>query len=400
MFEIILALLLGCIAGIVAGLLPGLHANTVAIILVGGIDYLSNYFSMLGLCVFLISMICSQSFFDFIPSIFLGAPEEETALSVLPGHKMLLKGEGYKALKLTVVGGVGSFLVGLAFLPLFYLLIVLSAPYLNYAVAPIVLAVSVIFILIEKGLKKKIWAALIFMLSGVLGLVVLNNLSVKQPLFPLLSGFFGISTLLISLQQNEKIVKQKFDDKINFSGFGNLWCYLKSMLSAALVSVMPAIGPAQATLIAQGFNKFRDDEKYMIIIGGINTVAALFVLTTSFLLNKARSGVMAAVQQILILDWHAYFVLLAVSFLVVGISAALTLKIGKLFAKNISRFNYRRISFGIIIFILVLIAFFSGPLGLFIASVATSIGIIAPKVGIKRIHAMGCLVIPIIFYFI
>jgi TctA family transporter len=42
----------------------------------------------------------------------------------------------------------------------------------------------------------------------------------------------------------------------------------------------------------------------------------------------------------------------------------------------------------------------SGWLGLLVASAGTAIGLIAPKVGIKRIHAMGSLVSPTFINFI
>ena len=116
MFEqlipIILALGLGILAGTFTGLIPGIHTNTLAVILLALLGYLSSI-PVLVLAVFLISMVITHSFLDFIPSIFFGAPEPATALSVLPGHNLLLKGEGYKALKLTVIGGLGGFLFAL-----------------------------------------------------------------------------------------------------------------------------------------------------------------------------------------------------------------------------------------------------------------------------------------------
>ena len=36
------------------------------------------------------------TFIDFIPSIFLGCPDTDTELSILPGHELLKKGEDMK----------------------------------------------------------------------------------------------------------------------------------------------------------------------------------------------------------------------------------------------------------------------------------------------------------------
>src|SRR3989344_4357861 len=119
MLDVLFAFAFGVLAGTVTGLLPGIHTNTVAILAVGALPIFTRYFSLIDIGIFLSAMVVVHSFLDFIPSLFLGAPDSDTALGVLPGHRMLLKGEGYDALKLTVVGGIGAFVVGLILLPIF-----------------------------------------------------------------------------------------------------------------------------------------------------------------------------------------------------------------------------------------------------------------------------------------
>ena len=397
---LLLALLLGCAAGIITGLVPGIHTNTVAIIALSGAAILTQFFPLLAVGVFLVSMVVIHSFIDFIPSIFLGAPEAETALSVLPGHRMLMQGEGYHALVLTVIGGIGAFIIGFAILPIFFLFLKPSYPYLSLIIAPIILVFSIVFILLEKSLKKKLWSLLVFLFSGVLGLVVLNSTNIKQPLFPLLTGLFAISTLSISMLGTKKMPKQNLDIKVKLFTRSKFLDYLKASFSSVIVSILPAIGAAQATIIAQGFVRFKNHKDYLVIIGGINTVSSIFVLTTFFLIGKARTGVMASLQQIMTLDWHSYAVLLAACFVAAGLGVIFTLKIGKYIASKIWKIKYRKLSLGTIAFLLVLTFFFSGAIGLFVVSVATAIGLLAPLVGIRRIHAMGVLVLPVVFYFI
>jgi putative membrane protein len=36
----------------------------------------------------------------------LGAPDESKALNVLPGHRMLMEGKGFEAVKLNVIGSL------------------------------------------------------------------------------------------------------------------------------------------------------------------------------------------------------------------------------------------------------------------------------------------------------
>lgn len=397
---IVLALLLGCLTGIVTGLIPGLHTNTVAIIMVASLPIMSEYFSVVSVGVFLVAMVITHSFLDFIPSLFFGAPDPETALSVLPGHKMLFKGEAMKALKLTIIGGMGTFLVGLLIIPVLFLFLEQAYVNLGRVLAPILITLSAIFILKEPTWKKRFWAFLIFCLAGSLGVVALNQLSISQPLFPMLGGIFGISALVLSLFGESFVAPQKLNFDLPFVNITNFFSWLKAAVSASITSIMPAIGASQAAVIAQGFMKYKNHEDWLVVIGGINTVSAIFTLTVLLLINKARTGVIAAMQEVLILDFHTWKILFVACFAAVGIAAFLALQIGKFFAKNISKFDYKKISVGIIIFVSILIGWFSGLMGLFVMTIGVAIGLLAPLIGVRRIHAMACLVLPVVFYFI
>ena len=87
---IILAFFLGILAGTFTGLIPGIHINLVAIILLSFSAFLLTYFSPIILVVFIVAMAITHTFIDYLPSIFLGAPDEDTVLSILPGHEMLI----------------------------------------------------------------------------------------------------------------------------------------------------------------------------------------------------------------------------------------------------------------------------------------------------------------------
>src|SRR3989344_7011318 len=103
--ALIAALLLGTIAGTLTGLFPGIHINLISAILVSSLSlpFISSL-PIISLIVFIVSMSITHTFLDFIPSILLGAPEEDSFLSVLPGHQLLKKGRGYEAIILTLYG--------------------------------------------------------------------------------------------------------------------------------------------------------------------------------------------------------------------------------------------------------------------------------------------------------
>ena len=89
----ITALALGIIIGTLTGLFPGIHINLVIVFLSTLLSY-NLGIPILSLIIFIVSLSVTHTFLDFIPGIFLGCPDEDTALSVLPGHQMLKEGKG------------------------------------------------------------------------------------------------------------------------------------------------------------------------------------------------------------------------------------------------------------------------------------------------------------------
>src|SRR3989338_7956067 len=113
-------------------------------------------------------MAITHTFLDTLPAIFLGAPESETALSVLPGHKLLLKGMGYEAVKLTIIGSLFSLLMALVFFPLFIFLVPRIYEKIQVYIGYALIVIMVYMILMEKGLDKKFWSFFVFIASGIL----------------------------------------------------------------------------------------------------------------------------------------------------------------------------------------------------------------------------------------
>jgi putative membrane protein len=78
----------------------------------------------------------------------------------------------------------------------------------------------------------------------------------------------------------------------------------------------------------------------------------------------------------------------------------LTLYFGKVFAKIANKFPYKKMVLSVIILLVVMIFFLSGPIGMAIAGVAICMGLIPPMLGLSRVHLMGVLMFPIILYFL
>lgn len=106
LIEILISIFIGIFAGTITGLIPGIHINLVGAVLVGLSATIFSGIYPLYLILFIASMAIAHTFVDFIPSIFLGCPDTDTQLSVLPGHELLKQGRGYEAIMLTAIGGL------------------------------------------------------------------------------------------------------------------------------------------------------------------------------------------------------------------------------------------------------------------------------------------------------
>ena len=247
--EIIAAIILGCFFGIITGLIPGIHVNLVSIVLISISPTLLAYTSPMVLSVFIICLALTHTFLDSIPSIFLGAPDPDMVLSVLPGHRMLMEGKGYEAVKLTVIGSFLCLLVTLGLIPLVIPLLPAIYSFIQPFMGWILLVVVISMIFLERGLRKKSIGFYIFLQAGVLGLLVFNIPNLRQPLFPMLSGLFGTSTLLLSLGDSVKVPKQEITSTIKVGKVKTLKAVLAGVFSGSLTGLFPGLGAAQASII-------------------------------------------------------------------------------------------------------------------------------------------------------
>lgn len=399
--AIIAALLIGILFGTFTGLTPGIHVNLISIILLSMTTYLLGITTPLVLAVFIISMSITHTFLDSIPSIFLGAPDADTALAVLPGHKLLLEGKGYEAVKLTVIGSLLCLIATIIIIPF----LIPIAPFLYATVKPvmgwILLAVVLFMILKEKTLKKKFWAFAVFSISGILGLLVLNMNSLEQPLFPLLSGLFGLSILITSLNTKTTLPEQIISETIEVPKKKITKAVSAGTFAGTLTGLFPGLGAAQAAIIGTQLTGNIGSNAFMILVGGVNTVNFLFSLVTLYTLQKARNGAVIAVMEIVkSINMNELLIFIAVALIVGGIASILALKITKIFAKIINKINYQKLILAVIALIVILVFIFSKPLGLLVLLISTAAGIIPSAVGVGKNHAMGCLLLPVMLFFL
>lgn len=185
---LIIAILLGASAGVITGLTPGLHINLVALILFSISPFLLGYTNVIAVASFIIAMSITHTFTDFISATYLGAPADDTALAVLPAHRLLLDGMAHEAVKLTVIGSLLCLILTIILSPLLIIIVPIIFTYLKNYVGWILLAVVVFMVIREENMNKRFWAFMVVALSGVLGLIVLNIPNLKDPLLPMSNG--------------------------------------------------------------------------------------------------------------------------------------------------------------------------------------------------------------------
>lgn len=399
--EILIAVVLGIVAGIVTGLVPGVHVNLVSLLLLSVSGYLLGFTSPLVLGVFIIALAVVHTFLDSIPSVFLGAPDADQALNVLPGHRMLMEGRGFEAVKLTVIGSLVSLILVVALIPFMIPVVAKIYPFISPYIGWILLCVVSFMILKEKGFGKKFWSLFIFMIAGILGIVVFSIPNFEQPLFPLLTGMFGISTLLISLINKSNIPKQRVTDEVKVPKVNLIKAFGASVFSGSLTGMFPGLGAAQAAIIASQITGRIGMYSFIVLVGGINTVNFLFSIVTLLVLNKARTGAIVAVKDIIgVIDINVLVIFVAVALIAGGAATFLAFGIARIFCKIINKINYRIMCVCVILFVTGLVFYFSNWLGLFVLLISTAIGIIPAVIGVGRNNAMGCLLLPVILYFL
>jgi putative membrane protein len=397
--EVLIALLAGVLAGTFTGLIPGIHVNLIALLVLSFSPLLLQITSPIILGVFIISLAITHTFLDSLPSIYLGAPDEAQALNVLPGHRLLHRGEGHNAIVYTIIGSSGCLLLGIILFPLFIVSMEKIYPVVKGLIGYILLLIMIFMIVKDKG--KRLKSLVLFLMAGCLGLIVFNIPNLKQPLFPLLSGLFGFSILLVSLLQKSVIPKQDLSKPLTISKKN----VAKSVSAASgvgfIAAFLPGFGSSQAAIVATNIVGDIGDEGFLSLVGGINTANMLISIATAYVLNKARNGAILTVNKLLGgIGFEEMLLFLGVALVVGGIAAMLALSISKVFSKFIVKIKYNYIVWSIIGFIVLLTLYFDSVIGLIVLVTATAIGLIASFWGVGKNHLMGCLILPVILYFV
>ena len=350
----------GFFTGILSGLLPGF--------------YITNILPVNQNFGFIVCATVSFLFATIFPSVLLCAPNSENQLIVLPTFKFLKQGKALKSINICLKSSVFSVFIFLFFAV--FSLIFLEPLYniIQFLIFAI-LCISLIL------LCKNTSSFFIILISALTGFLLLD----QNMLVPMLSGFFGFSTLLICARIKIPLQKIKKFEVSNFSilrisGFASFLAYI--------FAFVPAISSTILAFISKIFGKLNDEE-FMSFTVSTNMYYMLFSFIGIFIIGKARSG-----PAFYLMKTRGDIFYLVFLIVISAISSYLLLnKLKILFLKFFQKCHKIIISFSIL-FILIFNFIFYGFLGIAVLLTATFIALLAFKLNVKRTCCMASMIIP------
>jgi len=375
------------------GLIPGIHINLVGVSIVSLSASLLASINPLYLLIFIVATAITHTFLDFIPSVFLGCPDTDTELSILPGHELLKKGQGYSAIMLTAYGSLAAiFLLLIITWP--SIIIISKIQNILPIIIPGLLVLATLFLIsTEKNKSKAIFA---FLLTGILGLIILNLEKVDQPLLPLLTGLFGGATILLSIKNKTQIPKQTL--KLTKTKISKP--ILGALIASPICSFLPGLGSGQAAIIGNSIAQ-TNKKGFLILLGATNTLVMGFSFISLYAILKTRTGAASAIKEILGTLETNYLILILLVILISGvISFYLTKNLAKFFSHKITKINYTKISLATLLILTLIVVLVSGFWGLLILIISTLTGIYCIKLKVKRTLMMGCLMLQTILWYL
>jgi len=270
-------------------------------------------------------------------------------------------------------------------------------------------------------------------------------------MFPLFCGLFGLPTLLLSAFERQVTPAQ--EDRLRpLSRRNRLRGILAGSLVGGLLGWYPGMTAGHGAVLGKLLSGEGEDERpdgddapgdtvadgrsagecgggnggdpagrpshwsddqsreFLVCASAVMVANAFFNIVALFVIQRARSGALHVTAQILgpgLSCWEpagslpSAFALLALSAALSALLAVpLVLHLGKRFARAYDRVPYRPLTLSVMAMLLFLMFLFSGAAGLAVCGAAVCLGLVAPLAGLRRVHLMGAILLPVILYFL
>ncbi len=418
---VILYTVLGTVASSLLSLLPALHIYNVAgviIILTMGAGT-STLIPMPYVPIFMMSMVVGWAILNTIPALFLGAPDESAIFVVLPGQKYMMQGRGYEAAALTGLGALAGIVGMLLATPLFFR----ALPTLNRITRPHtfwIMGLIIAYMLMSEwpkgsGRQKTGWGRFIdgwknlgaglltFLLSGILGVIILNKPLVPiryafQNIMPVFVGLFAVPWVIGNIFSKTEIPPQHICQSADIAP--NLWARggFGGFLGGLIAAFLPVVTGGIGGFIAGHVTAQRDDRLFIISQGASKSVYYIGGFLMAFIpsLHRTRGGMAWMLRPFYTPHtYEEYWRTLGTIMLSGGISFFLLLAYSRLLIALINKVNYRALSVTMFFLLIAVTWALTGPMGLALMTVATAIGLIPVYFHSRRMNCMGVLLLPL-----
>jgi len=383
---------LGVALGIAAGFIPGFSSNNLAMLFITYGLISSDYY----LAVAVVAINISSSFFQYLSPMIFGLGNEDTSLAIdslaRPTIDPVTMESFKRGMRTVVSGGLTGVLVSLPLLFLAEKIYPVVYSSLSPLAGWLLLFVCIYMVWIERNWRKKISAVVVFILSGMLGLLVKNSglISPDYLLLPIFIGLYGFSSL-ISKNRGRKEVELVQDltwpEKARAAAIAFITSVFGSMMSGMKSSQTSALA-----LQVGGISR-RDEVLFVLpmISLAFMTLSVLVLGST----GKIRSNLTYDIYDIM---GNLHFSQTVLFVGCVAVAACMSACILMLLAKPIGKFlskvsgKYLKI-LGFCIGAMLIINF-TGVYGVLLAAVATCIGVLSSRLGTRSTHLMAVLLLP------
>jgi len=351
---------LGFFAGILAGFLPGF--------------YITNILPLNVTFEFIVCSTVAFLFASIFPSVLLCAPNSENHLIAIPAFKFLKKGEALKSIDISLKSSLFS-----VFIFLFFILF--SFVFLESLYKVIHISIFAILCLALLFLCRNLRSLFIICISALLGILLLD----QNMIVPMLSGFFGFSTLLISF--NTQIPLQKIK-KFQVNTFQIFRISALSSFLSFIFAFVPAISSTILAFISRFFGKLNKIE-FMSFTVSTNIYYILFSFLGIFTIQKTRSG-----PAFFLMKTQGELWFLVIIVIITAIVSFILLNKIKIFILRFFQKHRIKILYFSVCFILLFNFIFYGILGIIVLITATFIALLAFKLTVRRTTCMASMIVP------
>ena len=371
-----LPLLLSISIGIASIFLPVLHPNLLTVIF-------SNFLTPEDLVFFTIPFFIFYKYFDSLRLMLFRYVDPNSEFSYFPLCRLLRKHEGYAPLVL--FGSLLCIIFSILLAPTYVLILRFAWPFFRNFL-PLILLTFLSIIFLREG--NRVGALLIFLLSGVAGILVLK---IFPPLLtPLFTGFFSLPYLLMDLEVRER--ESSFSLNLFRLKFKTM---LKTSLLATIASIpfslIPTITSTQLSIIL----KRKKDEEKVILNSGIDAATPIFSLISLIAIGKSRSGCVELIREFL----YGFDQIFLLSLGCAILSFLLSLLIYRIFLRIHLR-HYKKLlkCFAIILAIMILLLY--GILSVPIMLLGLTIAKLSERLKVRKVNCMGSLMLPTLLYYL